>query len=153
MTPTLATQSGITWNADDNLIDEGFAGLQYAPAAQQRWNAAYRYQTATAIDQIDVSMQYPIALRWQVLARWNLDLQRERTLEQISGLQYDSCCWQTTFAYHRWIKSSDQFTDASENDYAFLVQFYFKGLGQVGSKLSDLLTRGIPGYVSLADKP
>jgi LPS-assembly protein len=153
LTPTLATQSGITWNADDNLIQEGFAGVQYSPAAQQRWNAAYRYQAATAIDQIDVSMQYPIALRWQWLARWNLDLRQERTLEQISGLQYDSCCWQTTFAYHRWVKSSDQFTAASENDYAFLVQFYFKGLGQVGSKLNELLTRGIPGYVSLADRP
>ncbi len=153
LTDTLSTQSAITWNADDNLINEGFAGLQYAPAAQQHWNLAYRYQTVSAIDQIDMSMQYPLSLRWQLLARWNLDLQEQRTLEQISGLQYDSCCWQTTIAYHRWIKSSDLFTDASENDYAFLVQFYFKGLGQVGSKLNDLLTRGIPGYVSLADRP
>jgi LPS-assembly protein len=149
----LAAQTGVTWDGDNNVMDEGFAGLQFAPGAQQHWNLAYRYQQATQIDQVDLSVQYPLSLRWQLLARWNLDLQQQRTLEQISGLQYDSCCWQTTFAYHRWIKSSDLLTDASENDYAFLVQFYFKGLGQVGSKLNDLLTRGIPGYTSVADQP
>lgn len=142
----LSTQNGITWDAEQNTIEEGFISLQFQPATQERWNLAYRYQKALGVDQVDLSTQYPLSLRWQLLARWNVDLQEQKTLEQITGLQYDSCCWQTTFAYHRWVRSSDLFTEAAENDYAFLVQFYFKGLGQVGSKLNDLLENSIAGY-------
>jgi len=86
-------------------------------------------------------MVLPIDDHWRAVARWNYDLEAKRNLEQLIGVEYDTCCWKLRLAGRRF----NQNTDEDYNN-TIELQLVLKGLGQLGSPIGELLERGIRGY-------
>lgn len=102
------------------------------------------------ISQHDVSTIWPLAPQWSLIARWQHDYNRNRTLEAFGGFEYDSCCWKLRVINRYWVGYDEVSLDPRRNDIAdhgIFLQVVFKGLGGVaGNKVESFLDQGIQGY-------
>ncbi|MBI6895992.1 LPS-assembly protein LptD [Pseudomonas putida] len=102
------------------------------------------------IQQHDFSVIWPIVPQWSVIARWQHDYNRNRTLEAMGGFEYDNCCWKLRLINRYWMDYDDysQATPSNEKgDHGIFLQIVLKGLGGVmGNKVETFLDKGIQGY-------
>ncbi|WP_248918389.1 LPS-assembly protein LptD [Pseudomonas entomophila] len=102
------------------------------------------------IQQHDFSVIWPIVPQWSVIARWQHDYNRNRTLEAMGGFEYDNCCWKLRLINRYWLDYDDfsQATPSNEKgDHGVFLQIVLKGLGGVvGNKVESFLDQGIQGY-------
>ncbi|MNO88407.1 LPS-assembly protein LptD precursor [compost metagenome] len=108
------------------------------------------------IQQHDFSVIWPIVPQWSVIARWQHDYNRNRTLEAMGGFEYDNCCWKLRLINRYWIDYDDfsQATPQNEKgDHGVFLQIVLKGLGGVvGNKVESFLDQGIQGYRTREDQ-
>ncbi len=93
------------------------------------------------LDQTDVAFAWPVGERWHLLGRWNYDLNNDRNLEFLGGIEYESCCWRARVVGRRFISNAD-----GKFNNTFMAQLELKGLGKLGSSLDSVLEQGILGY-------
>lgn len=105
--------------------------LSYRSDVDHQFNAGYRF-TKDDIEQLELSMIWPLNNNWGLLARWLQDLQDSETLDQIVGLEYENCCWRVRTLLRSWV---DDNAEDNKNNGIFL-QFTLKGLGSVGAQAS-----------------
>ena len=157
-------RSDVIWNPDNNNEDAGSAIFNYQPEPRKIINAGYRFRNNVntfdplsgafrridneRIDQSDLSAMWPLNNQWSFIGRWQYDFTRNRTLEALSGLEYDSCCYKVRFINRYWVDYDEYetVTDDTGNRGIF-IQLVLKGLGNVtGNRVESLLDEGIPGY-------
>ena len=141
------------YDTHDDHTERNSVRFQYRGKNDFIFNASYRYrrrdiETADPItgeleslEQSDLSMVLPINEQWRAVSRWNYDLEEKRNLEQLIGVEYDTCCWKLRVAGRRF----RQDTNANFNN-TIELQLVLKGLGQIGSSVGEYLERGIRGY-------
>ena len=137
----------------DDHTERNSVRFQYQNDNGFIFNMGYRYRrrdiepidtvsgVRDSLEQSDISMVLPINEHWRAVSRWNYDLQEKRNLEQLVGVEYDTCCWKFRIAGRRY----NQNTDEDYNN-SIELQLVLKGLGQIGSPIGELLERGIRGY-------
>jgi len=108
------------------------------------------------INQHDISTIWPILPQWSLIARWQHDYSRGRTLEAFGGFEYDSCCWKLRLINRYWIDYHETSLNPSQNDEpdnGIFLQIVLKGLGGVfGSSTETFLDEGIQGYREREDQ-
>ncbi len=62
-------------------------------------------------------------------------------LEQLFGIEYESCCWGLRLVTRRHISTRDGTRDSS-----FGIQLVLQGMTSLGTKADRLLENGILGY-------
>lgn len=151
------TGSYVEWDTHENSLDVGNIQLQYQSDSDHIVNFGYRYrdiQQQTFINgfdrrikQSDISVVWPLAANWNLVARWNYDYSNDRTLEGIAGLEYSDCCWNVRVIARQWIDNTELFFGREDNNTGVFVQFELKGLGSLlGGNVSSILNNGISGY-------
>ena len=99
--------------------------------------------------QYDLSAVHAISDSWTLISRWQYDQALDRSLEQLVGARYDSCCWSTGVYWREWLRrDEDLFSQQNDlrRDSGIFISFELKGLAGVGQGIESLLERGIPGY-------
>lgn len=108
------------------------------------------------VDQHDFSTIWPLVPQWSVIARWQYDYSRNRTLEAFGGFEYDSCCWKLRLINRYWIDYEEASLDPARNDEpdrGIFLQIVLKGLGGVfGNQTESFLDQGIQGYRQREDQ-
>ena len=108
------------------------------------------YKDFYKIEQTDASIMWPVVPRWNVIARWQYDYNRNSTLEAFGGFEYDSCCWKLRLINRYWVDYDEQNVSPLDNrkgDHGVFLQIILKGLGGVtGNKVETFLDEGIQGY-------
>lgn len=153
------------WDTDSDLVNEGGFYLHYAANAGPEaagglggvFNLGYRYRRAQPginrltqdLEQADISAVIPLNLRWSMFARFNYDLEDNRSLEDMFGVQYDDCCWMARVVYQRAVEGEELLNSGVREvvrDHAIIFEFQLKGLGSLGSTAAGLLEESILGY-------
>ncbi|MFK7816394.1 MAG: LPS-assembly protein LptD [Gammaproteobacteria bacterium] len=147
------------YDTHDDHTERNSVRFQYNNNNGLIFNMGYRYRRSDiepidsesnvreSLEQSDISMVFPINEHWRAVTRWNYDIQEKRNLEQLVGVEYDTCCWKLRLAGRRY----NQNTDEDYNN-SIELQLVLKGLGQIGSPIGELLERGIRGYDSRDDE-
>jgi len=108
------------------------------------------------INQHDFSVIWPIVPQWSVIARWQHDYSRSRTLEAFGGFEYDNCCWKLRLINRYWIDYDETSLNPDRNDEpdnGIFLQIVLKGLGGVvGNATETFLDEGIQGYREREDQ-
>lgn len=146
-----SARAAFEWDAADNRIEQGQLQLNYLVNERQLYHIGYRFRqpdslTEEKINQYDISIIHPYSNNWDIIAAWNFDLEKEQTLEQLTGLSYSSCCWRTSLLYRSLIEDTNTFTDDASTQYSLMLEFELIGLGQLGGQLQKLLQRTVFGY-------
>ena len=86
---------------------------------------------------------------------WNYSLEANRSVEDMVGIEYDSCCWQVRLLHLRYFDTvRNEIPDFNspnlDREYATQVQFVLKGLGGFGNGVEELMGDMIQGFNRLA---
>ncbi|WP_210395644.1 LPS-assembly protein LptD [Motiliproteus sediminis] len=103
--------------------------LGYRSDLDHQFHTNYRF-TDDELEQLDLSLIWPLNSRWSVVGRWLQDLENSEPLDQIAGLEYENCCWQVRTLYRYWINDNSV---QRENEGIFF-QIVLKGLGSLGAQ-------------------
>lgn len=164
-------RSDVIWDASDNdKVRRGSASLRYQDDDYRLFNLGYRYtrkaplssdpndldddgdftdEIAQTIEQGDVSFSLPLFGNWSTVGRANYDFTHKRELETLFGVEYNDCCYRLRVVARKWLDNSLIDSVASldlEEDKGIFFEFQLKGLGSIGSKVSNVLNDGIYGY-------
>ncbi|MFC5569774.1 LPS-assembly protein LptD [Lysobacter yangpyeongensis] len=109
-------------------------------------NIGYRYRrnALTRNDlfkQADFSFLYPINPNWSVVGRYYYSLLDHKPLEQLAGVQWESCCLAVRVMGRRYLRNR-----TGELNNSLQVEFELKGLGSAGQDTRRILRRAILGY-------
>ena len=107
-------------------------------------------------DQVHLSTYYPINDNWRAFVAWNYSLEANRSVEDMIGIEYDSCCWQVRLLHLRYFDTvrdlnPDFDSPDLDREYATQVQFVLKGLGGFGDEVEQLMGDMIRGFNRIAN--
>ncbi len=149
----------LQWDQENSNVDEGSVAVQFRVDDDRIINAAFRYRERTdvflqapplldpVIKQTDISAVWPVNDNWRVFGRWNYDHSNSRNLETFAGVEYSNCCSTMRLVARDWVDEYEFFAQDSRQNRGIFFQFTLLGLGDLtGGGLSNLLTRGIPGF-------
>jgi LPS-assembly protein len=114
--------------------DEGIVNIGY----RYRRNAITR---SDLFEQADFSFLYPVNPNWSVVGRYYYSLLDHKPLEQLAGVQWESCCLAVRVLGRRYLRNR-----TGELNNSLQVEFELKGLGSAGQDTGRILRRAILGY-------
>jgi len=101
------------------------------------------YYTLDELEQALVSLAYPINERWTLVAKYHRSLLFEKPVENLVGINYESCCWGLKILAGQTGQDTDDFAETTNS---IFFEVTLKGLSQAGDDIDTQLTRAIPGY-------
>lgn len=134
-------------NTQDNRAVQTTLTATYRPSPRRMINYSYRYSspmetmtTNTKVHQNEVSGQWPLTKKVNVIGRWNFDQISHKTLNSLAGMEYDEECWALRVAVQRFVNTSQLATSQ------IFFQLEFKGLSGFGNNPASVMRLNIPGY-------
>ena len=143
--------SAVQIATDNDKVERSSMALEYRLDATRLVQLSHRFVrdlSGETIDQFGVSASWPIGGNWQVVGRSYRDLERDRSIENYFGLQYESCCWAVRIVAQRSLSNRYDVTgqqNTNEFDSSIALQFIFKGIGSSRSNRA-MLEDGMFGY-------
>ncbi len=149
----------LEWDPDQKRADKRSISLQYSPDPLDVLNLRYLFIRDNIniinpntckperLDQTDVSYAWRLTEQWRLLGRWHYDIVRHKTNDLLLGLEQQGCCTAFRFAVVRFLPPNNPLQPNSQKPkLRFQLQFVFKGLTNVGTKIQPMLSEKIPGY-------
>ncbi|MEM1190974.1 MAG: LPS assembly protein LptD [Pseudomonadota bacterium] len=158
----VSVRSNLQYDPSTGKMNAGNFIASYTEDGDKIVNIGYTFRRPVALvgnqpvtDQFNVSTYYPINDNWRFFMAWSYSLEADRSVEDMIGIEYDTCCWQVRLLHLRYFDTvSDSIPDFDSPDldreFATQVQFKLKGLGGFGTGVERLLTDLIQGFDRLA---
>ena len=154
----LSLRSSIVWDPYSGEVNSGNLSTSYRWDERKLLNLGYTYRRPTRNQQIQpvteqahISTYYPIARDWSVFASWTYSIEAKASVEDMVGVEYDTCCWKVRLLHLRYYDSvagqNLDFTDPNlERESSTQIQFELKGMGGFGARVSGLMEDMIRGF-------
>jgi len=147
----------LQWNTTNDELSKENYFIHYRSDARHLFNLGYRKRllkdsSSIDIEQLDSSFVYAINHQYSLIGRWNYSLNDKKSIDEIIGIAYDSCCWSIQLLTQRRLQNAtgSNHTDIDDYDRSILVQFVFKGLGSLsGSTARTTLEQSIYSYTDI----
>ncbi len=150
-TDALDLSATTVWDPDTNDTETLTSRVRYRPGPRQSVVFSYRErEKATRLQSrqmTDLAFFWPVSTHWNVLGRWNYDLENEQDLDTVLGFEYQNCCWSLRLVGRSILKSTlrgGRVID-SDTENSIMIQLELKGLTRVGRGLDDEIERDILG--------
>ena len=140
LTRSLDLSSTARWNPETERNDVLTGRIRYHADNGPILSAGYRYRREVNLRQSEVAAYWPMTRQWRFLGRWQYDLERDRSLDIVSGLEYETCCWAVQFAARGTLDTTTQ-----ELNHSFYMTLELKGLSVIGRTLDDQVEHVILG--------
>tara|TARA_R110002073_G_scaffold173800_3_gene330924 strand:- start:1566 stop:3977 length:2412 start_codon:yes stop_codon:yes gene_type:complete len=127
------------WDTDKEETQEGNSRIQFhSEDYSYVMNFSHRY-IRNELEQVDSSFITPLYKELSLIGRWRYDLDNNRTIGSLAGLEYGSCCWRVQFLMQSYLSSKDEILNG------VLFRFQLSGVGGFGQSVNNM-DRQIPGY-------
>ena len=136
---------------ETDKVERASTTFEYRESSNKLIQLTHRYVrelSGEKIDQVGLSAAWPLSDEWQLVGRTYRDLDRNRSVENYFGLQYESCCWAIQIVAQRQLSNryaADGAQSVNEFDSGISLNFIFKGMGS-GSTSNNMLSNGLFGY-------
>lgn len=145
--------AGIQYSPEDNRVNYSNVAFAWRPESRKLVNVGYRYRRPTsvtdnsAIDQFELSSQWPITRRTYGIGRVAFDQTANQLVDALAGIEYAADCWVGRVVYQRFRNTTQGYTGR------FFLQVEFRGLSKIGSNPLDMLRLNVPGYEPVTARP
>ncbi|WP_414982102.1 LPS-assembly protein LptD [Congregibacter sp.] len=158
----LSMRSNLQYDPSTGKMNSGNLIASYTRDDDTVFNAGYTFRRPVSLvgnqpttDQVNLSTYYPINNNWRFFMAWNYSLEANRSVEDMVGIEYDSCCWQVRLLHLRYFDTvrneiPDFDSPSLDREYATQLQFVLKGLGGFGDGVEQLMGDMIQGFNRLA---
>ena len=140
---TLTLSTRLVYDPEESDLTDTDFSVNYSNSGFAS-NFAY-YYTENELEQALVSLAYPIDERWAVVAKIHHSLEFDEPVENLLGINYESCCWGLKILAGQ---TGDENEDFAETENSIYFEFTFKGLSQAGQDIDTRLFEAIPGYTA-----
>ncbi|WP_348666564.1 LPS assembly protein LptD [Arsenophonus symbiont of Ornithomya chloropus] len=98
------------------------------------------------ISQIGAIITWPLGYHWKFISSYYFSIKDNQPINQLIGLEYNTCCWSMTIGYER--KITDWKKQKSMNDYDNQLSFNLelRGLNNNDFNIQDILSNSIIPY-------
>ncbi len=155
------------YDTEESRSNRGHLSLRYVAANDALFNLNYimtdetqqRIGRARGDEETDVSFAWPLGQsgKWQLVGRWNYNLDDKQTIESLFGVEYNDCCWKARVVFRRNLDEPRRLVVVSPGsapelivdrraDSGIYFEFQLKGLASLGGRLDNLLRNAIAGY-------
>ncbi len=162
----MSAQIGNQWSLRSNWLydsyDRNFEAanlrVKYRASSGGIFNASYSLREPLApsvsrpvTEQIGFSFHLPINENWRVFSAIEHSLELNSNVEDMIGVEYDSCCWRFRLLYMNYIDPVKELdlqldTPRLDRNNALQIQFLLKGMGGFGSRVDNLMHDMIEGF-------
>ncbi|PLW81059.1 LPS-assembly protein LptD [Kineobactrum sediminis] len=154
----LSLRNSLVWDPDSGNMNAGSLQASYRRDDNAVFNLGYSYRRPLTqvnpegvTEQAHASAHYPLNNRWKLFAAVNYSIEDATSVEDVVGIEYDTCCWRVRLLHLRYFDNAPgQNTDFSDPDLerkrSTQVQVVLKGMGGFGNRVSDLLEDMIRGF-------
>lgn len=145
--------AGIQYSPEDNRMNYSNVAFSWRPESRKLVNFGYRYRRPTsvtdnsAIDQLEVSGQWPLTRRTYGVGRVAFDKEANQLVDALAGIEYAADCWVGRVVYQRFRNTTQGYTGR------IFLQVEFRGLSKIGSNPLDMLRLNVPGYEPVTARP
>ena len=141
--PRTRISARLVYEQAGNEINDRDLSVNYADGGLAA-NLGYYFQQ-DELEQALISVVYPVSERWTLVAKIHRSLRFEQPVENLFGINYESCCWGLKILAGQ---SGDEDEEFAEIDNRIYFELTLKGLSSAGTDIDSQLDRSIPGYQS-----
>lgn len=154
----LGLRSSMVWDPHKANLNAGFVEGSYRTDAGGIFNLGYSYRrNATTVitqpqtEEASASGYLPLDNNWSIFAAMNYSVEDNLSVEDMVGVEYDTCCWTVRMLQLRYYNNvSGQITDFSnpdlERETTVQFQFLLKGMGGFGNRITNIMQNMIRGF-------
>ncbi|MDF3886904.1 LPS-assembly protein LptD [Cupriavidus basilensis] len=145
--------AGLQYNPSSDRVIYSNIAFSWRPEVRKTLNIGYRYRRPTsvtdntAIDQFEISSQWPVTQRTYGIGRVAFDLNASQLVDALAGFEYAADCWVGRVVYQRFRNTTQGYTGR------IFFQVEFRGLSKIGSNPLDVLRLNVPGYEPVVARP
>ena len=157
-TEQLNMRSSLVWDPHENNVNSGYIGAGYRPGNGSVFNLGYNYRrpvnggvfSQAKTDEASFSSYLPLDNNWSIFGAINYSLEDSISVEDMIGVEYDSCCWTVRLLQLRYYNNVSTFTDFNnpdlEREHTVQFQFLLKGMGGFGNRITNIMQDMIRGF-------
>ncbi len=155
-----SVRGSAVWDPYNDQMNSSNMIASYLSGDGRIFNVGYNYRRPLTTvneeqndtEQVHFSSYLPMGHNWRLFGAINYSLEANTSVEDMFGVEYDSCCWRVRLLYLRYYDNeSTQVTDFNdpqlEREKSIQFQFILKGMGGFGSRASGLMRDMIRGFV------
>ena len=158
----LSLRSNLQYDPSANRMNAANLLASYIRGNESVFNLGYTFRRPLALvgnppvtKQVNFSTYLPLSRNWRFFMAWNYSLQAERSVEEMLGIEYDSCCWRVRLLHLRYFDTAGERapnfdTPNLDREFATQLQIVLKGLGGFGSRVEQLMQDMIRGFNRVA---
>ncbi len=151
-------RTSIVWDPDTGDVNSGNFTAGYISDNDEIYNIGYTFRRPVTLigdqpvtEQLHLSAFLPVRDHWNLFFSWNYSLEAHTSVEDMVGLEYDTCCWKVRLLHLRYFDTvpggTNDFNNPDlERERSTQVQIILKGLGGFGDRVEGLLEDMIRGY-------
>lgn len=137
-----------SWVTDGATTKQAGFNLQYKQDNTNVFNIGYEHRRVEEqIRQFNTSVAWDINSNIRLLGKYSYDLNNSRTLNNIAGFEYHSCCTILRLVFDREYRVSGVEYQNQKYDNRVRLQLVLKGLTDAGNLRTGYLTEEISGYI------
>lgn len=160
-TPTdnITVRASLVYDHQEDRANSGYFSAGYETPQGGIFNAGYSYRrplTTVATNQppteeVSFSTFLPLDNNWSVFAATNYSLEANESVEDMIGVEYDSCCWTVRLLHLRYFNNVSgtvvNLNDPDlERENTTQFQIILKGMGGFGDRITDIMEDMIRGF-------
>jgi LPS-assembly protein len=157
-TKQLGLRTSLVWDPEEDNLNSGFFEGSYKPDNGSVFNVGYSYRRLAPAfsnqqltNEVSVSSYLPLDNNWSVFASMSYSLEDDISVEDMFGVEYDSCCWTVRLLQLRYYNNdSGAIPDFSnpnlERESTVQFQFMLKGMGGFGNRITNIMQTMIRGF-------
>ncbi|MDG1388206.1 MAG: LPS-assembly protein LptD [Halioglobus sp.] len=155
----LSARTSVVWDPYSDKVNSGNFFTSYQRDNGSIYNVGYTYRrplttvitTQPPTEEAHFSFYVPTSQNWSVFAAVNYSIEAGESVEDMFGVEYDTCCWKVRLLHLRYFDSTagenPGFIDPTlEREDSTQVQIVLKGMGGVGSRASGIMKDMIRGF-------
>ncbi|TXS89432.1 LPS-assembly protein LptD [Parahaliea aestuarii] len=158
----LTVRGSLVWDPHSTDMNAGNVQASYERDDSSIFSVGYSYRrplttiqtenrNQQVTEQAHFSAYVPLGNRWSLFGAVNYSVEAGESVEDMFGVEYDTCCWQVRLLHLRYYDSVTgetlDFNDPNlEQESSTQVQIVLKGMGGFGSRVTGLMEDMIRGY-------
>jgi len=154
----LDVRGSLLWDPYSGDMQAGYIHANYSRDDGRVFNLGYTYRrpepslvTQPVTEQVHFSAYLPVWSNWSAFAAWNYSIEASESIEDMYGLEYDTCCWRVRILHLRYVdnipgQTPDLNDPNLEREDSTQIQIVLKGMGGFGSRVTDILEDMIRGF-------
>jgi LPS-assembly protein len=154
----ISVRTDLVYDPHSEKMNSGHFTASYTPNNGSVFNLGYAFRRplTTVVEQpvteeAHASAYFPLDDNWRFFAAINYSLEANTSVEDMAGLEYDTCCWKVRLLHLRYYENVTGFVPDFDNpnlerEHSTQVQIVLKGMGGFGNRISGIMEDMIRGF-------